>query len=273
MVKSPNRSLWILAAILTLLFLVSLVPSLVTSREAMKSGYTPGLSPPSRDFLLGTDQLGRDIFVWVIHGTRVALYVGSACTAICFAIALIGMFAGYFGGKVDQIVMRITDLTMSIPRFVLIVVFATLLGSSFINIILIIGTLSWPSLARIMRAETLSLKEREFILSARVTGTHPLNIILTEIFPNILPAVIPAMALQFSHAIIDEISISFLGLGDPNVASWGRLIAVGKQAIFAGGWWVLLSPILACVFMLVCLTLLADRLNDRFNPKLRYGNK
>jgi peptide/nickel transport system permease protein len=271
--KSPNRSIFVLALILAILFTVGLAPSLLTDREVMKSGYTPGLSPPSRDFPLGTDQLGRDVFVWVVHGTRIALYVGMACTAICFAIALLDMFAGYFGGKVDQILMRITDLTMSIPRFVLIVVFATLMGSSFINIILIIGTLSWPTLARIMRAETLSLKEREFVLSARVVGSGPLNVIFTEIFPNVLPAVIPAMALQFSLSIIDEIAISFLGLGDPNVASWGRLISVGKQAIFAGGWWVLLCPILVCIFMLVCLNLLADRLNDRFNPRLRYGSK
>jgi peptide/nickel transport system permease protein len=260
MTKFLNRSTWILGLILALLFVIGLFPGLLTSREVLKSGYTAGLAPPSPDFPLGTDQLGRDVFTWVIHGTRVALHVGTACTLICFGIALLGMFAGYFGGKVDQILMRITDLTMSIPRFVLIVVFATLMGSSFFNIVLIIGTLSWPTLARIMRAETLSLKEREFVLSARVVG-------------NVLPAVIPAMALQFSLSIIDEIAISFLGLGDPNVASWGRLISVGKQAIFAGGWWVLLCPIVVCIFMLVCLNLLADRLNDRFNPKLRYGNK
>ena len=273
MAKSPNRSLWILGLILVFLFLIGMMPGLLTDKEVLKSGYTPGLAPPSQDFPLGTDQLGRDVFTWVIHGTRVALVVGTACTSICFGIALLGMFAGYYGGKVDQVIMRITDLTMSIPRFVLIVVFATLMGSDFLNIILIIGTLSWPTLARIMRAETLSLKEREFVLSARVAGSHSLDIVFFEIFPNVLPAVIPAMALQFSLSIIDEIAISFLGLGDPNVASWGRLISVGKQAVFAGGWWVLLCPIIMCVFMLVCLNLLADRLNDRFNPRLRYGGQ
>ena len=259
--------------VLVLLFVVGFIPQLVTTFEPMKSGYTAGLSPPSREFVFGTDQLGRDVFTWIVHGIRVSFYVGTASTGICFLIALMGMFAGYFGGKVDQILMRITDLTMSIPRFVLIVVFAILLGSSFTNIIGIIGILSWPTLARIMRAETLSIKEREFVLSNRVVGSSSLDIIFLEIFPNILPAVIPTIALLFSRAIIDEIAISFLGLGDPNVPSWGRLISVGRQAIFAGGWWVLLWPCAVCVLMLVCLNLLADRLNDVFNPRLRFGGE
>ena len=269
---SYNRSILIPGLIVALLFLLGLVPQLVTSREPLKSGYTAGLSAPSREFPLGTDQLGRDIFTWVVHGTRFAFYVGTMCTLISFAVALLGMFAGYFGGRVDQFLMRTTDLAMSVPRFLLIVVFTTLLGSSFIGIILIIGFLSWPPLARIMRAETLSLKEREFVSSARVVGCSSLDIIFFEIFPNILPALIPTLAFLFSIAIIDEIAISFLGLGDPNVPSWGRLIAVGRQASFAGGWWVLLSPCVICVLMLVCLNLLADRLNDLLNPRLESGN-
>jgi len=268
--NSLNRQIWILGILLAALFFIGLFPSLVTVREAMKSGYAAGLTPPSSDFPLGTDQLGRDVFSWVINGTRVAFSVGTACTAISFLIALMGMFAGYFGGRVDQVLMRVTDLAMAVPRFVLVVVFTTLLGSRFINIILIIGSLSWPTLARIMRAETLSLKEREFVLSARVVGSRSVDILFLEIFPNILPSVIPSLALQFSYSIIDEIAISFLGLGDPNVASWGLLISIGRQAVFAGGWWVLLSPCVVCIFLLVCLNLLADRLNDRFNPKLRF---
>lgn len=267
------KPLLVPALFLVLMFVIGFVPNLVTKLEPMKTGYTAGLSAPSREFVLGTDQLGRDVFTWLIHGIRVAFYVGTASTVICFSIALLGMFAGYFGGKVDQILMRITDLTMSIPRFVLIVVFAILLGSSFSNVIIIIGTLSWPTLALIMRAETLSIKEREFVLSNKVVGSSSIDIIFLEIFPNILPAVIPTIALLFSRAIIDEISISFLGLGDPNVASWGRLISVGRQAIFAGGWWVLLCPCAVCVLLLVCLNLLADRLNDVFNPRLRFGGE
>jgi peptide/nickel transport system permease protein len=268
--KSPNRQIWILGLVLAVLFFVGLFPSLVTSREALKSGYTAGLAPPTSSFPLGTDQLGRDVFAWVVDGTRVAFYVGTICTLISFLIALLGMFAGYYGGKVDQVLMRVTDLTMAVPRFVLVVVFTTLLGSKIVNIILIIGALSWPTLARIMRAETLSLREREFVLSAKVAGSRSADILFFEILPNIMPAVIPSLALQFSYAIIDEIAISFLGLGDPNVASWGLLISIGRQAIFAGGWWVLLSPCVICILLLVCLNLLADRLNDRFNPKLRY---
>ncbi len=263
-------SLLVPLGLLGVLFLLGLFPGLVTDRLPLKSGYTAAMAAPSKSFPLGTDQLGRDVFAWVVHGTRVAFAVGGACTGVSFLIALLGMLAGYFGGRFDQLVMRITDLTMSVPRFVLIVVFATLLGSTFLNIVLIIGGLSWPTMARIMRAETMSLREREFVLSARVVGCRPFDIVLTEILPNILPPVIPSLALQFSLSIIDEIGISFLGLGDPNVASWGRLISVGRQALFAGGWWVLLTPCFVCILMLVCLNLVADRLNDLFNPRLRF---
>ncbi len=263
-------SLLVPLGLLAILLMLGLFPGLVTDHLPMKSGYTTAMTAPSRSFPLGTDQLGRDVFAWVVHGTRVAFAVGGACTGVSFLIALLGMLAGYFGGRLDQLVMRITDLTMSVPRFVLIVVFATLLGSTFLNIVLIIGGLSWPTMARIMRAETLSLREREFVLSARVVGCRPFDIVFTEILPNILPPVVPSLALQFSLSIIDEIGISFLGLGDPNVASWGRLISVGRQAVFAGGWWVLLMPCCVCILMLVCLNLVADRLNDLFNPRLRF---
>ena len=265
---SSSRTVLIPGLILALLFLIGFFPQLVTSREPLKSGYAEGLSGPSREFLLGTDQLGRDILAWVVHGTRLAFYVGTLCTLIAFIVAFLGMFAGYFGGRLDQLLMRATDLAMSVPRFLLIVVFATLLGSSFTGIILIIGFLSWPPLARIMRAETLSLKEREFVSSARVVGSGSFDIIFSEIFPNILPALIPTLSFLFCISIIDEIAISFLGLGDPNVPSWGRLIAVGREASFAGGWWVLLSPCVICVLMLVSLNILADRLNDQLNPRL-----
>ncbi len=262
-----SRSFIINVAILAFIFFLGLAPNLVTSRDPLKVGYSEGLTPPSPEFLMGTDQLGRDVFSWVIHGIRVALYVGTISTLITFAISLLGMFAGYYGGVVDQILMRLTDLIMSIPRFILIVVFATLFGSSINNLILITGGLSWPNLARILRGETLSLREREFILSAKVIGSRSIDIMFLEIFPNLLPALLPTLALQFSYSIIAEVGISFLGLGDPNVPSWGRLIAIGRQAIFAGGWWVLLWPCVFCIGVLILINLLADALNDMLNPK------
>ncbi len=255
--------------ILIVIFIFGAFPGIVSQYEPMQSGYADGLAPPSAKHPFGADQLGRDVLAWVLHGSSVAFMVGTTCTLLSFIVAITGMVAGYFGGRVDQLLMRITDLTMSVPRFVLIVVFATLFGSNITNIILIIGFLSWPTLARIMRAETLAFKNREFILSSKVLGTNPWNIMFTEIFPNILPAVIPTMALLFSHSIIDEVAISFLGLGDPAVASWGRLISIGRQAVFAGGWWALIFPCLVCVILLICINLLADRLNDILNPRMK----
>lgn len=250
-----------------LIISLGLLAPIIVSKDPLKTGYHLGLSPPSIEFPLGTDQLGRDVLSWVTYGIRTAFIVGTISFIITFLIALSGMFSGYFGGKVDQFMVVLMDIMMAVPRFVLIVVLCLLFGGNIINISVIIGIVSWPTLARIMREETLSFKEREFILSAKVIGCHPLDIMFREIFPNIIPSLIPSAVLQFSHAIIDEVGVSFLGLGDPNIASWGRLIAIGRTAIFAGGWWVLLFPILLCSITLICLNMLADKLNDVLNPK------
>lgn len=262
-----GKSFLIQLSALLVVLLLGLFPGLLSSRDPMKAGYALSLSPPSLEFLMGTDQLGRDVFSWVLHGIRVAFYVGFGATTLSSLIALLGLFAGYYGGIVDQALMRFTDLMMAVPRFILIVVLATLFGSTLNNLILIIGGLSWPPLARIMRGETLSLREREFVLSAEVIGSPSIDIIFREILPNMLAAVLPTVALQVSYSIITEIGVSFLGLGDPNQPSWGRLIAYGRQAIFAGGWWVLLFPIMFCVIVLLLINLLADSLNDILNPR------
>jgi len=262
-----SKSFIIQLSALLFVLILGLIPGLFTSRDPMKAGYALSLSPPSLEFIMGTDQLGRDVFSWVLHGIRVAFYVGFGATTLSSLIALLGLFAGYYGGLVDQVLMRLTDLMMAVPRFILIVVLATLFGSTINNLILIIGGLSWPPLARIMRGETLSLREREFVLSAEVIGSRSIDIMFREIFPNMLAAVLPTVALQVSYSIITEIGVSFLGLGDPNQPSWGRLIAYGRQAIFAGGWWVLLFPIIFCVIVLLLINLLADSLNDILNPR------
>ncbi|MEM3871686.1 MAG: ABC transporter permease [Nitrososphaeria archaeon] len=252
---------------IVIIFLLGLLAPIITPKDPLKTGYHLGLSSPSIEFPLGTDQLGRDVLSWVIHGIRAAFIVGIISFVITFLIALLGMFSGYYGGRIDQLMVVAMDIMMSVPRFVLVVILCLLFGGNIINISVIIGIVSWPTLARIMREETLSFKEREFILSAKVIGCSSIDIMFKEIFPNIVPSLIPSAVLQFSHAIIDEVGVSFLGLGDPNIASWGRLIAIGRTAIFAGGWWVLLFPILLCSVTLICLNMLADKLNDLLNPR------
>lgn len=263
-----NKRFIIQSAALAFLFFLGLFSSIIYPRDPLKPGYSSGLTPPSSTFPMGTEQLGRDVFSWVLHGIRVAFYVGVTATLLCFAIALIvGAIAGYYGGIMDQILMRLTDLMMSIPRFILIVVFAILSGSNINNLILIIGGLSWPRLARIIRGEVLSLKEREFVLSAKVIGCGDLDILFSEILPNTIPTILPLLSLQMAHSVIDEVGISFLGFGDPEVPSWGRLIALGRAAIFAGGWWVLIWPCIVCAIFLLLVNLLADTLNDMLNPR------
>jgi len=256
--------------ILLPILLLGLVPELVTSRNPLKTGYATGLTPPSSEFPMGTDQLGRDVLSWTLYGIRVAFLVGLASTFIALVIAIaIGLPSGYYGGYIDDILMRVTDFFLSIPRFILIIFAVILFGSSLTNIILIIGVFSWPSLARIIRGEVLSVKEREYVKAAKSLGSTTLDIIFDEIFPNVLPPLVTASALQMSDAILIEAGLSFLGLGDPTVASWGRILSIARQAILAGGWWTLLYPSIFISLTILGINLLSDGLNDIFNPKLR----
>ena len=258
-----------LIILLPMIFL-GIAPQFITDRNPLKTGYSAGLTPPSSEFPMGTDQLGRDILSWTVYGIRVAFLVGITSTLLSLIIALIiGLPSGYYGGFIDDILMRTTDFFLSIPRFILIIFAVILFGPSLTNIILIIGIFSWPSLARIIRGEVLSTKEKEYVKAAKSLGSGTLDITLNEILPNILPPIVTASALQMSDAILIEAGLSFLGLGDPAVASWGRILAIARQAILAGGWWTLLYPSIFISLAILGINLLSDGLNDIFNPKLR----
>ena len=232
--------------------------------------YTSGapLQAPTAAHLMGTDQAGSDIYSQVIFGSRVALYDASVSALVAVVLALaVGLTSGYFGGFVDEALMRGTDLVISIPSFVLIILVVILFGSTVNTIALIIAAVAWPTLARIVRAEVLSLKEREFVLAARAVGAGSVNIMTDEILPNVWFRLMPAVTLQMGLAIIIEAGISFLGLGDPNSSSWGRILELADQSVYSAARWGIFFPTVAIIATIVGLNLLGDSLAKAINPK------
>jgi len=227
------------------------------------------LSVPSAAHPMGTDHLGRDILSAVVWGLRVSLVVGigSALISVVQGI-LIGGPAGYFRGRLDNLLMRATDAFMVLPTFFLILLVVSVFGASIWKIIVMIGITNWPPIARLVRAEFLSLREREFILAAKTVGAGPVMIMFRHILPNALPVVIPTISLRTAGAIITEASLSFLGVGDPNVVSLGQMLMHALQ-FMRMAWWTATFPGLTIFVIVLALNLVGDGLNDALNPRLR----
>jgi peptide/nickel transport system permease protein len=227
------------------------------------------LSAPSRDHPMGTDHLGRDILSSVVWGLRISLVVGVGSALISVVVGiLIGAPAGYFRGRLDGLLMRATDAFMVLPTFFLILLVASLFGASIAKLIALIGITNWPPIARLVRAEFLSLREREFTLAARTVGVGHFMIMLRHILPNALPVVIPTLSLRTAGAIITEASLSFLGVGDPNVVSLGQMLMYALQ-FMRMAWWTAAFPGLAIFVVVLALNLVGDALNDALNPRFR----
>ena len=226
------------------------------------------LLPPSPTHFLGTDDVGRDLFSAIIHGARVSLLVGLASTALSTLIGvLVGGMAGYVGGMVDDLLMRLTELFQVIPRFFLALIVVALMGSNIWLIVLLLGLTLWTSTARLLRAQVLSLRSRDYVLAARGIGVAEHMILLRHVLPGALPPVITHAALQVGNAILLEASLSFLGLGDRNVVSWGLLLNDAQQFV-RQAWWMSAFPGLAITLTVLALNLIADALNDASNPRL-----
>ena len=234
-----------------------------------KVGVGPRFVPPSWEFPMGTDNLGRDMFQGVISGARISLLVGFSAAGTSMIIGVIvGAVSGYLGGRVDAIMMRITEYFQIVPSFFLALIMVTLLGGNVWNVVIVISVLSWPRVARLIRAQFLSLKEKEFIEAARAVGESTRYIIFGEILINALPPAIVNSSLEVGRAIIVEAGLSFIGLGDPNKISWGYLLR-NAQEFLRTAWWMAFFPG-ACIFLLVTtLNLVGDGLNDVLNPRLK----
>ncbi|MGH8432452.1 MAG: ABC transporter permease, partial [Solimonas sp.] len=226
----------------------------------------PGEDPA---FPLGTDSLGRDILAMIVHGARATLLIGLCASAVATLIGVtVGAVAGYFGGWIDEIVMRAAELFQTIPNLIFVLTIVVILGSTLENIVIAIGIVSWTSIARMTRAEFLALRDREFVQACRAMGMGNWRIIAGEILPNALPPVIVLSSLVVAGAILFESAVSFLGLGDPNLASWGRLVGDGRLLI-RSSWYICAIPGAAIMVTVLCLNLIGDGLNDALNPKLR----
>ena len=227
------------------------------------------LIAPRGDHWMGTDDLGRDTLSRVIHGSRVPLLVGFLATAASMALGiLIGSLSGYFGGRTDIILMRVTEYVLVVPRFFLALLVVAMLGTGIEKIILVIGILGWPEVARVVRAQFLTFREREFVIAARAIGASHTKVIFREILPNAIPPAVVVASILVARAILLEAGLSFLGLGDPNLISWGSLLSEAQERISASVW-LALFPGLAISLLVLCINLFGDGINDVLNPKLR----
>ncbi len=228
-------------------------------------------APPSAAHPLGTDDAGKDVLSNFIYGSRVSLIVGFFASFIAICIGgLVGITAGFYGGKLENGLMRFTDIMLVIPDFPLIVLLVALTKPSLLNIILVIGLLGWTSSARLVRSQTLSVKQRKFVLRARAIGAGNLHIIRRHIFPLVLPLIVVNTVLVISLAVLNESALSFLGLSDPTKISWGQMLnfAFTRGAMSAGAWWALVAPGLGIVWLVLGCTLLGQGLEQVLNPRL-----
>ena len=256
--------------VIALLFVVAAVPSLVTDRDPNRIDILRILAPPSAEHPLGTDELGRDVLSRMVHGARISLEVGFVATGIATAIGLVvGLIAGFYGRWVDGVLMRFVDIMLCFPSFFLILAVIAFLGPSIINIMVVIGLTHWMGAARLIRAETLSLKERDFVAAARAQGAGNLRIIFRHILPNALAPILVWATLGVAGAILVESSLSFLGIGvQPPTPSWGNILTAGKDNIeFA--WWLSVYPGLAILVTVLGYYLLGEGIQDAADPRLK----
>lgn len=263
-----NRAAEISSYCILIFIVVAMCASWISPYDPLALGNEPFL-PPQRDHLMGTDDLGRDTFSRVLYGTQVSLMVGflAAATSLIIGTA-VGSVSGYFGGLADDVLMRATEYVLVIPRFFLALLIVALLGTGITKIILVIGFLSWPEIARVVRAQFLTFKEREFVLAARAMGMKDWKIIFSEILPNAIPPAIVVGSFLVARAILLEAGLSFLGLGDPNLISWGMLLSDAQERIWYS-MWLAIFPGLVISLLVLSINLFGDGVNDVLNPKLK----
>ena len=256
--------------VVVVLALLALLAPVVSPRDPNRLDVKRILDAPSKAHPLGTDQLGRDVLSRMLYGARVSLAVGFVSVGIAAAIGIVlGSLAGYHGGTTDAMVMRLVDLMLVFPRFFLLLAVLAFLRPSIWTIMTVIGLTGWMSVARLVRAEFLSLKEREFVLWSQSIGATAFRIIWRHILPNAMAPVLVAMTLGIPAAILTESGLSFLGLGvQPPHATWGNILNEGKDAIEIG-WWLSVYPGLAILVTVLSYNLLGEGIRDALDPRLR----
>ncbi len=252
---------------LLVIVLAAIFAGAITPYEPKDIGAGRPLTGPGSSHWFGTDELGRDVFSRVLQGLRVSLSVALLSSALATIVGVaVGVVAGSLGGFVDDILMRVTEAAMIIPRFVLALVMVAFFGASTRNLILVIGLLSWPLQARVVRAEVLSVRQRQFVQAARLAGAGRLSILCREIAPNVLGVIIVTATLVVGQTILVEAGLSYLGLGDPNAVSLGLMLQQA-QGIMRSAWWSAIFPGLAVFVAVLATNLLGDSLSEILNPR------
>ena len=274
--KSVCVRLWrenkvaVLCAVIILVFALAAILAPVLTPYSYEENTGSGrLARPSAQHLLGTDELGRDVFTRLLYGARISLMVGLVPTILSMAAgALLGILAGYLGGKVDTVIMRLADIMLAFPSMLLAMVIMYTLGDGIINIFLALALVNWASVARIVRAETLKLKETEYVEAARSIGVSRGKIMLRHVLPNCIPSLIVLFTLNIPSAILSESSLGFLGLGiQKPMASWGLMVNAGRQYLYTNPW-LSLAPSAAIMIIVLAFNFLGDGLRDVLDPHL-----
>lgn len=259
-------------AIIVFFVLISVLAPYIATQDPYKTDPSKCMLPPNSEHLFGTNEVGQDLFALNVYGSRISIIVGVLAALVAVTIGTsVGLISGYFGGLVDEILMRITDLFLVIPPLVLMIIVGAILGPSLINVILIIGALSWGPTARIIRSMVLSIKEWPYVESARALGASNLRILFKHILPNVMPIVYANMALATSNAVFSHAALVFLGVGNVNDISWGMILhyAFASGALSTGRWWYFIPPGIFILLLIYAFVLVSYSLEEILNPRLR----
>lgn len=255
--------------VFVIIVVIALAAPLLSAHGPMAIVGMPLLPPGSPGLLAGSDVIGRDMAVGLAHGARISLLIGiaSTCCAVGLGV-LLGAVAGYYGGAVDDLLMQITEFFQIIPSFMLAMVLVAFLQPSLSSTVIGITLITWPQVARVVRGQFLSLRSREFVEAARVLGMSDARIIFTQILPNALPPIVVVSSMMVGYAILTESALSFLGLGDPDLLSWGMMIGSSRVAMWVA-WWTTVLPGVCIMVTVLALNFIGDGLNDALNPRRR----
>ena len=277
--RSMVAAKWPLLAmvILIIVLFVSIFGSTISPLDPNRQNIMLRLAEPMADgpgeatFMLGSDALGRDVLSRLIYGARVSLLVGISAILVGGTIGVsAGLVSGYFGGWIDDVIMRLGDIQLAFPFILLAIMFLVVLGPGLINLILVLGVGQWVTYARIVRAQTLSLREKEFVEAARALGDSTTSIIFRTILPNIVAPLTVIASFNVASVILAEASLSFLGLGvPPDVPTWGSMLAQSRDQLIANKWWLAIFPGLAIVFTVLSFNIIGDWLRDFLDPRLK----
>ncbi|MBI5375267.1 MAG: ABC transporter permease [Candidatus Schekmanbacteria bacterium] len=266
---TKNRLALLGAGVVIVLFVVSIFASYLSSYSPDDIDVTQILNPPSRAHIFGTDELGRDVFTRILYGSRISLKVGFVAVGIATLIGVIlGSISGFYGKWVDSLVMRVVDIMLCFPSFFLILAVISILEPSIYNIMIVIGVTGWMGVARLVRAEFLSLKERDFVVAARAIGASNLKVMFNHVLPNAMAPVLVSATLGVAAAVLTESALSFLGIGvQPPTPSWGNILTEGKDNIEIA-WWLSLFPGFAILITVLSYNLLGEGIRDSLDPRL-----